>query len=244
MRPTSELDRMTDYLDKKKTIEVCNEMLEFLKHDDVVYSIRETGTGMNIHVELDHSTGEYPTFTIFKARPTKKISGNNFLKPPECPEVKKISLLKSMSNNGKIVKACSAETLENQKRQVSSMSSSLKKKSASMYNMNHSFRKQALKKTSSNETIDCGDLGRINKNETTTDNKSFLLSPFVQRKKVVKRNSFTLGSRESVVSLDSIGEIEESEIETTPVEKEDISRWYAQYPYYRVFNGSFHANTG
>ena len=84
-----------------------------------------------------------------------------------------------------------------------------------------------MKKTSSNETIDCGDLGRVNQNEITINNRSLLASPFIQRKKVVKRNSFTCGSRESVVSLDSIGEMEESVIEKAPEETVDKPRRYA-----------------
>jgi len=225
MRPSEpKMDKMTQkYLDKQKTIEICNEMLEFLKHNDVVYSIRETGTGKNIHVELDHSTGEYPTFTIFKAYPTKKISGNNLLKPPECPEVKKLSIRKSMEN-GKIIKASSEETLENQNKLELKSPKLMNKltKSSSMYNMNHSFRKLALKKTDSNETIDCGDL------EKERTKKSFISSPLVQRQKSQTRNSFALGSRESMCSLDSIEENDESSLLKTPEDFIDKTRWFSQ----------------
>ena len=103
------LDMMTmEHLEKQKTINMCNDMLEYLKHEDVVYSIRETGTGTNIHIDLEHSTGEYPTFTIFKTYPTKKLVGNRYLKPPQHSEEKKQSLRRSIRNRyERITKPCS-----------------------------------------------------------------------------------------------------------------------------------------
>ena len=46
-----------DNHDKQKILQMCNEMLEFLTQDDVVYSIRETRTVTNMHVELDFVQG-------------------------------------------------------------------------------------------------------------------------------------------------------------------------------------------
>ena len=52
-----QLGMTKDNLDKQKTLQMCNEMLKFLTQDDVVYSIRETGTVTNMHVELDFVQG-------------------------------------------------------------------------------------------------------------------------------------------------------------------------------------------
>ena len=58
MRQLDHQLRMTkDNHDKQKILQMCNEMLEFLTQDDVVYSIRETGTVTNMHVELDFVQG-------------------------------------------------------------------------------------------------------------------------------------------------------------------------------------------
>ena len=205
-------DTMTkEGLEKQKTIEMCNEMLEHLKHDDVVYSIRETGTGTNIHIELDHSTGEYPTFTIFKTYPTRRLTGNNHLKPPLIAEEKKPSLRRSIGNSyGKIIKSCSMETLENKPRKDLdhlNVNNDLTK-STSMETMHSGCKKIQLKKTFSSETIDCGQLESLRHGETIR-NKVSRASSMTQGQKLQKRNSF-VGSKESVASLDNIEEHDET----------------------------------
>ena len=37
-----------NHYEKQKATSMCNEMLELINNDDVVYSIRETNTGTNI----------------------------------------------------------------------------------------------------------------------------------------------------------------------------------------------------
>merc|ERR1711915_233511 len=66
----------------RKTVDMCHEILKFLDQDGIVYSIRETGTGTNIHVELDSSLGEHPTFTLFRTHPIKKVNKVDYLAPP------------------------------------------------------------------------------------------------------------------------------------------------------------------
>ena len=44
--------------EEQKCITVCNEIIEFLKKDNVVYLIKENNRGTNIHVEWEQSVSE------------------------------------------------------------------------------------------------------------------------------------------------------------------------------------------
>ena len=52
--------------EKQRCITICREIIEFLKKDDVLYSIREDNRDTNIHVEWEHCVGEHLKFTIAK----------------------------------------------------------------------------------------------------------------------------------------------------------------------------------
>ena len=159
-----------NYLDKQKAITMCNEMLMFLEQDDVVYSLRETITGINIHVELDHSIGEFSTFTMFKTYST--IQGNEatqvtLLKPPRMSMAKSPARPRSSDNK-----------------------SSSMRKSSSVETIHHGWKRLQLKrnqikKTYSTETIDCG------------QRRSFKLRPSEKRRNKVCRAA-TITEGESV----------------------------------------------
>ena len=196
-----QLGMTKDNLDKQKTLQMCNEMLEFLTQDDVVYSIRETGTGTNIHVELDLCTGENPTFTIFKTYPIRKRNANNYLKLPQNSEERKCLV------TGNTRTSNSTDTLERSNKKDLICPTNTLIKSSSMDTVHNGWKKLQLKKTFSTETIDCGQLESLKQNDNIR-NKVSRAATITGGQKVVKRDSFA-SSKESIVSLDNIEEQEE-----------------------------------
>ena len=191
----------------RKTVDMCHEMLKFLDQDGVVYSIRETGTGTNIHVELDSSLGEHPTFTLFRTHPIKKVVKVDYLTPPAPDYVNGNRKLPKKN----IKKAVSVDTLA-LKNEINFIKG--KEKSSSMEILSCKEKNKELKKTNDTETIDKKNI------DSDRPMKVLRSASLCSMRNLIKRNSL-VNSKESLVSVDE----NEEGLETVTNQTSDKFSW-------------------